>query len=42
MGGAARRGVGKVEPGLEKILDVGLNFKNCICPGAYIQDLTSG
>ena len=25
-------GVGKVEPGLEKILDVGLNFKNCICP----------
>jgi hypothetical protein len=30
--GAAGRGVGKVEPGLEKILDVGLNFKNCICP----------
>ncbi len=30
--GAAGRGVGKVEPGLEKILDVELNFKNCICP----------
>ncbi len=28
-GGAARRGVGKVEPGLEKILGVGLNFKSC-------------
>jgi len=31
-GGTAGRGVGKVEPGSEKILDVGLNFKNCICP----------
>jgi hypothetical protein len=27
----AGRGVGKVEPGSEKILDVGLNFKNGIC-----------
>ncbi len=27
MGGTAGRGVGKVEPGSEKILDVGLNFK---------------
>jgi len=25
-------GVGKVEPGSKKILDVGLNFKNCISP----------
>jgi len=30
--GAAGRGVGKVEPGSEKILDVGLNFKTGICP----------
>ncbi len=30
--GTADRGVGKVEPGSEKILDVGLKFKNCICP----------
>ncbi len=28
----AGRGVGKVEPGLEKILDVGLNFEIDICP----------
>ncbi len=31
-GGTAGRGVGKVEPGSEKILDVGLNFKIAICP----------
>jgi len=30
-GGTAGRGVGKVEPGSEKILDVGLNFKISIC-----------
>ncbi len=28
----AGRGVGKVEPGLEKILGVGLDFKIGICP----------
>jgi len=32
LGGTAGRGVGKVEPGSEKILDVGLNFKIGICP----------
>ena len=31
-GGTAGRGVGKVEPGSEKILGVGLNFKIGICP----------
>ncbi len=30
-GGTAGRGVGKVEPGSEKILGVGLNFKIGIC-----------
>ena len=28
----AGRGVEKVEPGSKKILGVGLDFKNCICP----------
>jgi hypothetical protein len=32
LGGAASRGVGKVEPGSEKILGVELNFKIDICP----------
>ena len=32
VGGTAGRGVGKVEPGSEKILGVGLNFKIGICP----------
>ncbi len=31
-GGTAGRGVEKVEPGSEKILGVGLNFKIDICP----------
>ncbi len=31
IGGTAGRGVGKVEPGSEKILDVELNFKIDIC-----------
>jgi len=30
--GAAGRGLEKLSRGLEKILDVGLNFKNGICP----------
>jgi hypothetical protein len=37
--GAAGRGVGKVEPGLEKILDVGLDFKNGICPAHPRSDV---
>jgi hypothetical protein len=37
--GAAGRGVGKVEPGLEKILGVGLDFKNGICPAHPRSDV---
>ena len=38
-GGAAGRGVGKVEPGSEKILGVGLNFKIGICPAHPTSDV---
>ena len=39
MGGTAGRGVGKVEPGSEKILGVGLNFKIDICPAHPRSDV---
>ena len=39
IGGAARRGVGKVEPGSEKILGVGLNFETDICPAHPRSDV---
>ncbi len=35
----AGRGVGKVEPGLEKILGVGLDFKIGICPAHPRSDV---
>ncbi len=35
----AGRGVGKVEPGSEKILGVGLNFKIGICPAHRRSDV---
>jgi len=35
----AGRGVGKVEPGSEKILDVGLDFKIRICPAHPRSDV---
>ncbi len=35
----AGRGVEKVEPGLEKILGVGLNFKIRICPAHSRSDV---
>ncbi len=35
----AGRGVGKVESGLEKILDVGLDFKIDICPAHPRSDV---
>ncbi len=38
-GGTAGRGVGKVEPGSKKILDVGLNFRIDICPAHPRSDV---
>ncbi len=37
--GAAGRGLEKLSRGLEKILDVGLNFKNGICPAHSRPDV---
>ncbi len=38
-GAAGRGGLEKLSRGLEKILDVGLNFKNDICPAHSRSDV---